>query len=93
MSITNTLRVTFFSLCLGLTGLSAYLLVSPQVVKASSCSATCPRAGGGNFSVSCSGDSCTAQDGVGCFSSNQSRGCDGSKWDRPTGELLEEILN
>jgi hypothetical protein len=93
MSITNTLKVTFLSLCLGLIGFSGYLIVSPQVVEASNCSATCPIAGGGSFSVSCSGSSCTATDGVGCFAQDMSRGCNGSNWDRPKGELLEEILN
>ncbi len=83
MSITSSLRVAFLCLCFCLAGVSAFLLINPQVVKATGCSATCTGPNGKTFSVSCRGDNCTASTGVGCFSDIQSRGCDGSKWDRP----------
>jgi hypothetical protein len=87
MSIVKTLKVVFLTLCLGLIGFSGYLLISPQVVSASGCSAKCMRPDGGFFNVSCEGSSCTATDYVGCFAADQSRGCDGSKWDRPGTEI------
>jgi hypothetical protein len=54
------------AVCLGVSAGSLYLISPPTIVSASSCTATCPD----GRTLTCTGDSCGAQDGVGCSETN-----------------------
>ena len=50
------------SICLSLVVISGWLIINPTIALAASCTASCA----GGLNVSCYGQTCTAEDGVGC---------------------------